>query len=464
MKLHKIYIITAFFFGFISASSQTLEDYLKIAAENNPALKSRFYSYQAALEKVPQAGALPDPQLSFGIFLEPMERYMGNQTAEVSVMQMFPWFGTLAAAEEEMTAMAKARYEEFNEAKSMLFYEVKAAYYAIYLLQKEISITKESLRILNSIEEIALSRLKSGTTGNTGNQQGNQEMRRDQSSGTTSDMGGMEMQRQSPQRSSAGTQSMSSMNQMSGSNSSMVDVLRIQIEVNELNNNLHTLHTSLHHLLTQFNTLLNRKPDEYVNIPDTISAVKLPVPVSELHDSIKLNNPMLRMLQREEEAYLAQQKMNKRMGLPMIGIGLQYSVFQSRPGTMMEAKNMLMPMVSVSLPIWRGKYNASVRESGLLHDAAAEQRISTGNQVIANYQDAVMDYRDAERRDQFFRQQSSLAQQVADILTVQYTTAGSDFEEILRMQQQLLDYRLRSLDAVVDMNIAAAILERLMGR
>jgi outer membrane protein, heavy metal efflux system len=48
--------------------SQTLDDYLLIAAENNPNLKAKYFQYQAALERVPQAGSLPDPQLSFGIF------------------------------------------------------------------------------------------------------------------------------------------------------------------------------------------------------------------------------------------------------------------------------------------------------------------------------------------------------------------------------------------------------------
>jgi outer membrane protein TolC len=91
-----------------------------------------------------------------------MERFMGNQIADISIMQMFPWFGTLSAAEDEATAMAKAKYEEFNEAKTMLFYEVKATYYSLYLLQKEISITEENIEILKTLEEIAISRLKSG--------------------------------------------------------------------------------------------------------------------------------------------------------------------------------------------------------------------------------------------------------------------------------------------------------------
>jgi len=447
-----------------ASNAQTLDDYLKIAAENNPGLKSKFFSYQASLEKVPQVGSLPDPLLSFGIFIEPMERFMGTQVADISIMQMFPWFGTLGAAEDEATAMAKAKYEEFNETKSMLFYEVKAIYYSLYLLQKEISITEENIDILKTLEEIAISRLRSGETGGTSGSQ-TSRMQQDRTSGSsgTSDMNGMNVQGQTSSGSSTRSQDMSSMNQMSGG-SGMVDVLRVQIEMNELKNKLALLNDSKQPLITQFNKLLNRQLNEFVNIPDSVPPTSLPASIAEMPDSIRLNNPMILMLQREEQAFLAQREMNKKMGFPMIGLGLQYSIFKQRPGNMMEAQNMIMPMVTVSLPIWRGKYDGAIKEAELLHQSTGLRKEETSNQLMVSYEEALKDFRDAERRNELYQQQTKLAQQVLDILLVQYTTAGSDFEEVLRIQQQLLDYRLRSLDAVVDQNISAAMLERLMGR
>jgi len=456
-----------------ASNAQTLDDYLKIAAENNPGLKSKFYSYQASLEKVPQVSSLPDPQLTFGIFIEPMERYMGNQIADISIMQMFPWFGTLGAAEDEAAAMAKAKYEEFNEAKTMLFYEVKATYYSLYLLQKEISITEENIEILKTLEQIAISRLKSGESNSMNNSSGS-GMEKDKSSVTSgsSGMSNMDMQNQTSAGSTKRTQDMSIMNQMSGG-SGMVDVLRVQIEMNELKNKLALLNDSKQPLLTQFNKLLKRQLNEFVNTPDSVSPSPLPASIAEMSDSIKINNPMILMLQREEEAFLAQREMNKKMGFPMIGLGLQYSIYKTRPPAQdahgnpinnMEARNMIMPMVTISLPIWRGKYDGAIKEAELLHQSTGLRKEETSNQLMVSYEEALKDFRDAERRNDLYQKQTRLAQQVLDILLVQYTTAGSDFEEVLRIQQQLLDYRLRSLDAVVDQNISAAMLERLMGR
>lgn len=456
-----------------SSNAQSLDDYLKIAAENNPGLKSKFYSYQASLEKVPQVSSLPDPQLTFGIFIDPMQRFMGNQVADISIMQMFPWFGTLGAAEDEAAAMAKAKYEEFNEAKTMLFYEVKATYYSIYLLQKEISITEENIEILKTLEQIAISRLRSGESTSLNNSSGS-GMEKDQSSVTSgsSGMSGMNVQGQTTSGSSNRSQDMSSANQMGGGGS-MVDVLRVQIEMNELKNKLALLNDTKQPLLSQFNKLLNRQLNEFVNTPDSVSPSPLPASIAEMPDSIRLNNPMILMLQREEQVFLAQMEMNKKMGFPMIGLGLQYSIYKTRPPVQdahgnpiisMEARNMIMPMVTISLPIWRGKYDGAIKEAELLHQSTGLRKEETINQLMVSYEEALKDFRDAERRNDLYQKQTRLAQQVLDILLVQYTTAGSDFEEVLRIQQELLSYRLSGLDAVVDQNIAVAMLGRLMGR
>ncbi len=48
--------------------------------------------------------------------------------------------------------MAKAKYEAFEEAKSMLFNDVRSTYYNIYFTGKAISVTDENLTLLNSFK------------------------------------------------------------------------------------------------------------------------------------------------------------------------------------------------------------------------------------------------------------------------------------------------------------------------
>lgn len=469
MKIRITHILLLFFFV-LNAKGQSLEDYLMIAAESNPNLKSKYFQYQAALERVPQVGSLPDPQLSFSFFVMPMERYMGDQIGNISLMQMFPWFGTLGSAKSEMSYMAKAKFEEFNDTRSMLFYEVKVNWYVLQLLEKEIEISKENIELLKSMEQVALTRFKSG--GQSGkNSSSLDNMRSSENQNTNSQnsgMDGMNMQGQTSSGKTSNSRNMSQMDEMGsmGSSGSMIDVLRVQMEINELQNTLALLEDSQIPIITRFNQLLNREINESLILSDTIIAASMPISLNEIPDSIKSNNPMLKMLEQEEEAFIAQGKMNQKMGLPMIGIGVQYDIFKPRANSesMMNGRNMLMPMATVSIPLWRKKHTASVKESDFMRQSVIEQKQDVSNQLMVNYEDALKDYKDANRRVKLYQNQSSLATQALNILIVQYTTEGSNFEEVLRMQQQLLDYRLKGLDAIIDGNIAVAMMGRLMGR
>ena len=143
-----------------------LFNYLEIAAKNNPTVLQKFTEYQAALQKIPQVGSLPDPELSVGVFLSPMELVNGNQVADIRLMQMFPWFGVLKNAKDEMSLMAKAKFELFRDAKLQVFYDVQRTWYELYKVQKNISISEKNIEILKVIERLALVRFKSASLEN----------------------------------------------------------------------------------------------------------------------------------------------------------------------------------------------------------------------------------------------------------------------------------------------------------
>lgn len=468
MRLRIIFISFLFWITG-NMNAQNLDDYLLVAAKNNPNLKARFLQYQSALEKVPQVGSLPDPQLSFSFLLKPMERFAGEQLGSISIMQMFPWVGTLDATKQEMAYMAKARYEEFNEAKAMLYFDVKSVWYDMQLLDSEMAVTSETIELLKSMERIAIARLGGGSQ--TGSIQMKPEMsgsldsqNQGNSTGSMTSMG-MAGQSGSSSLLSSSMTGMPSSDGMSG-NAGMTDILRVQMEINELQNNMSLLADKRTVLIARFNELLNRPRQEMVELPDSLETVSMPVDLSVIPDTILSRNPMLHMLTQEEAAYDARAEMNRKMGLPMVGVGLQYDLFRqgdNSPG-MMNGMDMVMPMVSVSLPVWRKKYNAAVIEAKGMKQAVAYQKEAVENQLLVSYENALKDFKDADRRKKLYLDQAALSQQTLNLLLVQYSTEGSNFDEVLRMQQQLLGYRLSHLKAVVDGNLAVAAMEQLMGR
>lgn len=456
-------------------SQDSLSFYLEQAALNNPGVKVRYLEYSAALEKVPQAGTLPDPSMQFGYFIKPMELLGGNQIGDVSLMQMFPWFGTLKAAKDEASKMALAKFENFKDTKEQLYFAVKSSYYKVYRTIKEIEIAKKNLEILHSLEQLALIKFRTGGNINSSNGRSSMPSGINTSSSGSSGMGntGMSSQGnvgQSSMTASSGISTMSSSGETMGvsmggnGKDDMVNLLRVQIEIHELENRIALLEEQLKTDKISFNRFLNRPSLTEVFTGDTLIQAPLPSNIPSLADSL-VNHPMVKMYEAEAEANVAKLQMVKKMGYPMFGVGLDYMLIQKGDGnaTMMNGKDMAMPMVSLTLPIYRKKYRSMRNEAEFLRDAASLSAENVNNNLRVNFQQTMQNLNDAGRRVKLYADQSLLADKSIQLLIASFSSGGADFVEVLRMQQQLLDYQFKQVEAVVDKNSSIAELVYLTG-
>ena len=94
------------FFG----QAQEVEQFLRIAEENQPEISAAYTEFEAALQKSPQVASLPDPTLTVSAFGQMMETRLGSQEARFSLMQMFPWFGTLEARGTVADLQAESKF------------------------------------------------------------------------------------------------------------------------------------------------------------------------------------------------------------------------------------------------------------------------------------------------------------------------------------------------------------------
>jgi len=448
----------------------SLIEYLEIAAKNNPTVQQKFYEYQAALQKVPQVGSLPDPELSAGVFLKPMELVSGNQLADLRLMQMFPWFGVLRNAKDEMSQMANAKFEVFRDVKLQAFYDVQRTWFELFKVRKEISISEKNIEILNIIERLAIVRFKAAPSGSSGSISSGSGMpsgsSQTGSAGGSSEMQGMagnigasaSVQTASPVQ----TNSMGSPSAGSG----LAGLYRIQIETGELQNNIALLKNQEQTVIALFNSYLNRPPVSPVFTGDILVTDSLGLSLIAVPDSIYAKNPMLSMLEFEKQSYAARKKMVTGMGYPMVGLGLNYSII-GKSGTAMgspdmNGKDMIMPMVSVTLPIYRKKYAAMQKEADLLGMAASQNYQATANTLQTEYYQAVQLYQDAQRRVKLYENQYNLASKSLDLMLKSFSVSASGLTDVLRVSQQTLDYELKQVEAVADFNTAIAWLKRLM--
>lgn len=445
----------------------SLMQYLEIAVQNNPFVLQKFSEYQSVLQKVPQAGGLSDPELNVGVFLSPMELVSGNQVAEIQLMQMFPWFGVLKNAKDEMSLMALAKYELFRDAKLQVFYEVQKNWYELYKIKQNISISERNADVLQTLERIALVRYKTVANGSSS---GISTSNVPNSNPLSSSSPGMNSMGGNVQSSQTGTPPASSMqNGPMGSSTGgngLSDLYRIQIEIGNLKNNIALLNNQYHTVAARFNAYLNRPYRSAISVPDSLMAETLDVSILSIADTMLKNHPMLTMLNYEQQSFEARKRMVDKMGYPMVGLGVNYTVINinAMSESEMNGEDMIMPMVKVTLPVYRKKYRSMRNEAEMLSVAAKQNYQATSNALQTEYLEAVQLYQDAERRMALYKNQSLLVKISLDIMIRSFSASetGSGLSEILAIRQQTLDYAFKQTEALVDFNTATAWLKRLM--
>jgi len=176
---------------------------------------------------------------------------------------------------------------------------------------------------------------------------------------------------------------------------------------------------------------------------------------------------MLGMISYEKQSLEARQNMVKRMGYPMVGVGLNYSLIGKTQYPMgppsMNGRDMIMPMVVFSLPVYRKKFSAMQSEAELLKAAASEKYMAAAGALQTEYYRAVMLYQDAGRRVRLYENQSLLASKSFDLTLKAFSTSSAGLADVLRVRQQTLDYELKRIEAVADYNTAVALLKKLAG-
>jgi outer membrane protein TolC len=452
--------------GYGQTPPDSLYSYLEIAAKNNPSVQQQYAEYQAALQKVPQVGSLPDPDISLGVFLSPMELVGGKQIADIRLMQMFPWFGVLKSAKDEMSLMAKAKLETFRDVKLQLFFDVQRTWYELNKINQNIRISGKKIELLQSIERMYIVRFKAGPTGNGSATSGNaaNQSSAQTSASVSSGMNSMATNSGSSTISQSNSAMTGSQMGSASGSSGLSDIYSIQMEIGELQNTLDLLKNQLKTTAAQFNNYLNRVQNSLVTLPDSLMAENFQPPILAISDSIVKNNPMLGMIRFEQQSLEARKKMVTKMGYPMIGVGLNYSLINKNPmsPTSMNGKDMVMPMVTATLPIYRKKYQAMRIETDFLKSANIQKFSTAVNSLQTEYYQAMQLFLDAQRRAILFEKQHQLASKSYEIMIKSFSTSASSLTDVLRIGQQRFDYEYKQIEAVADYNTSIAWLKRIL--
>ena len=305
--MKKNLIFMAFALLTVGMNAQTLELYLQEAEQNNPLIQALELRYNIAKEKVEEVNTLPNTTIGAGYFVSEPETRTGPQRAKFSVSQMLPWFGTITARENYASSMAEAEYVEIVIAKRKLALSVAQSYYRLYALQATQGKLDENIALLKTYERLALTSVEVGKA-------------------------------------------------------SAVDVLKLQIRQNELQQQKEVLQQQYLAEQAVFNNLLNR--DESISI-EVVDEMGIPEEDPILEKEALTLNPELLKYDQLYESVVQSELLNQKENAPSLGFGLDYVTVSERPDMSFSdnGKDIVMPMVTLSIPIFNNKFKSVTKQN-----------------------------------------------------------------------------------------------------
>ena len=124
----------------------------------------------------------------------------------------------------------------------------------------------------------------------------------------------------------------------------------------------------------------------------------------------------------------------------------------------------MFPSVGLTIPLYRKKYKALISEARYLQESEISRKEDKKNTLSTIYENTLKEYKDGHRRIALNLNQSSIAKKVLDLLIITYSTNSKDFEEVLRIERDLLRYELEYEKALTDKNASIAFMNYLIGK
>ena len=132
------------------AAASSLDDYLRFAVFKNPRVEAAYYAWAASVEGITVARSRPDPRLTFEADITRM-----LEALMPGLMMDFPGPGKLAAAGAAAAEESQASYFGFEQAILRTAVAVKTAYYRLHFLEENLRVQRETLTLLQNLEQLA---------------------------------------------------------------------------------------------------------------------------------------------------------------------------------------------------------------------------------------------------------------------------------------------------------------------
>lgn len=372
-----------------------LEDFVRYALGHHPDLDAAFQRWRAAVERIPQARTLPDPRVSLAVVLDQVDssaEYMGEQ---YTIEQMFPWFGTLALGGDMALARAHAEAQRYEATRLQVVDQVSRAYFEYAFQCHAVLIAGENLDLLVDLEAVTRTMFRTGAA-------------------------------------------------------TLADVNRAQIEIGRLDDQVRSLEDLVGVAAAELNVALGRSV--HARLPATPMRPTLHVMAAlpAYTDAqwlvlARQNNPELVAARHDAEQQHLAIALARKSYYPDVAVGVEYARDGSARLAMIDqgGADMIAGMISVSVPIWRGKYEAGVREAQALASEAHRRIESREIRLEADLKRELVNHRDSLRKLELYGDTLlPMARQTLTTTEMAYRAGTASFSELIDTQRVLLEFAL----------------------
>lgn len=398
---------------------QPVEHYAALAAASHPRIQAARARVAAASQRVPQARALEDPALVNQFWPIPesgLQTADGRAVNDLSISQDYPWpekrsARAAIAARETQIAVAQLSQTilEIEEA-------VRLAYYELWFADRAIAIVEKNRQVGSELITIAEARNRAG-----GSQQ---------------------------------------------------DILRAQLQLDAIDERLIELRQQKAVAQADLAALIQQPAMENIEPTDSIDIADVPTQLDALFQAAQQCNPRL----QERLAAISRDRQQLRLAnlgrYPdfMLGAGWMSMTTDDAISQVATGTDNVSFMVGMTLPIWRGRIDASIREASAELTAASREHDGAQNDVIRQLRRLREQALAAEQQLRLYeerilpRSERTLRLSSADYVgqLVGFAEVADSFTELLLFQLQAARARatlagtLAQIDRVVGCEVAEA--------
>jgi outer membrane protein, heavy metal efflux system len=323
-----------------------LNDLIEEALIKNPDVVAAKSKWEVLRERPPQSGSLDDPMIGLGIINLPTRNFNFRSEdmtmKEVSLTQRLPYPGKRSLRVEAAEKEAESALWEYEEMRNKVSRDIKGSYYELFFVNKAIEITEKNRELLKLLNKIAETKYSVGE----------------------------------------GIQA---------------DLLKSQVDLSKMIDELITLAQSKRSLKSRINTLLQRPPFGPLGEPEELVPSKFSIDPEQLAKEAEANRPLLQSLKKVIEKSKVNLRAAEKDYYPDFDVKLAYGQRDDGPNGVRS--DLVTAMVGFNIPFWhKTKQDKRVAESQKEIRSTQDQYNAAMNEIRFLVSDKLIDIERTEKQ------------------------------------------------------------------